>query len=175
VVRPNRILAYSTLWRPNGWGLHSSPLKWFKDQLEYHDYPFLSNIPLWGTSTSCSLSCLTQVISNENQSKGGIETHTRARVATTHAHKTRKSTRHDTAELQLKEVPKSRSQRINCVFAKSRRCRMFNECLVFYSMRLGVPFIAPRELGVVGAPNGRLWLPSVRWRIGQSGAPPDNE
>jgi hypothetical protein len=28
-------------------------------------------------------------------------------------------------------------------------------------MRLGVPFIAPRDLGAVGAPFGRLWLPSV--------------
>jgi hypothetical protein len=28
-------------------------------------------------------------------------------------------------------------------------------------MRQGVPFIAPRDLGNVGAPIGRLWLPSV--------------
>jgi hypothetical protein len=37
-------------------------------------------------------------------------------------------------------------------------------------MRLGVPFIAPRDLGAVGAPFGRLWLPSVRECTGQSGA-----
>jgi hypothetical protein len=42
-------------------------------------------------------------------------------------------------------------------------------------MRLGVPFIALRELGDVGAPFGRLWLPSVRGRAGQSGASPDSE
>jgi hypothetical protein len=42
-------------------------------------------------------------------------------------------------------------------------------------MRLGVPFIAPRELGAVGVPFGRPWLPSVRGRTGQSGAPPDSE
>jgi hypothetical protein len=42
-------------------------------------------------------------------------------------------------------------------------------------MRLGVPFIAPKELGAVGAPFGRLWLPSVCGRTGQSGAPPDSE
>jgi hypothetical protein len=41
---------------------------------------------------------------------------------------------------------------------------------VFYSMRLGVPFIAPRELGAVGAPFGRPWLPSVRGCTGLSGA-----
>jgi hypothetical protein len=41
-------------------------------------------------------------------------------------------------------------------------------------MRLGVPFIAPRQLGVVEDQLGRLSLPSVEWRTGQSGAPHDN-
>jgi hypothetical protein len=40
-------------------------------------------------------------------------------------------------------------------------------------MRLGVPFIAPRQLGAVGDPIGRQFLPSVGWRTGQFGAPPD--
>jgi hypothetical protein len=56
---------------------------------------------------------------------------------------------------------------------KSRRLRMFSECLVCCSMRLGVPFIAPRQLGAVGDPIGRQFLPSVGWRTGQSGAPSD--
>jgi hypothetical protein len=38
-------------------------------------------------------------------------------------------------------------------------------------MRLGVPFIAPRQLGAVGGILGRPKLPSVGWRTGQSGAP----
>ena len=38
------------------------------------------------------------------------------------------------------------------------------------SMRLGVPFIAPRQLGAVESNLGRLILPSVDWRTGQSGA-----
>jgi hypothetical protein len=42
------------------------------------------------------------------------------------------------------------------------------------SMRLGVPFIAPRRLGAVGGQHGRPSLPSVEWCTGQSGAPPDN-
>jgi hypothetical protein len=42
-------------------------------------------------------------------------------------------------------------------------------------MRLGVPFIAPRQLGVIGAPFGRQYLPSIRGLTGQSGAPPDSE
>jgi hypothetical protein len=40
-------------------------------------------------------------------------------------------------------------------------------------MRLGVPFIAPRQLGAVGGILGRQFLPSVVWRTGQSGAPSD--
>jgi hypothetical protein len=40
-------------------------------------------------------------------------------------------------------------------------------------MRLGVPFIAPRQLGAVESIPGRQFLSSVAWRTGQSGAPPD--
>src|SRR6187455_1027858 len=50
---------------------------------------------------------------------------------------------------------------------------MLRECLVSSSMRLGVPFIAPRQLGAVECIPGRQFLPSVAWRTGQSGAPPD--
>jgi hypothetical protein len=42
------------------------------------------------------------------------------------------------------------------------------------SMCLGVPFIAPRQLGAIGDILGRLILPSVGWRTGQSGAPSDS-
>jgi hypothetical protein len=41
-------------------------------------------------------------------------------------------------------------------------------------MRLGVPFIAPRQLGAVGGQQGRPSLPSIEWRTKQSGAPPDS-
>jgi hypothetical protein len=37
-------------------------------------------------------------------------------------------------------------------------------------MRLGVPFIALRQLGAVESNPGRQILPSVAWCIGQSGA-----
>jgi hypothetical protein len=40
-------------------------------------------------------------------------------------------------------------------------------------MRLGVPFIAPRQLEAVESILGRQFLPSVDWRTGQSGAPLD--
>jgi hypothetical protein len=51
---------------------------------------------------------------------------------------------------------------------------MLREGLVLCSMRLGVPFIAPRQLRAVGDQLVRQFLPSVEWCTGQSGAPPDN-
>jgi hypothetical protein len=51
---------------------------------------------------------------------------------------------------------------------------MLSEYLGNSSMRLGVPFIAPRQLGAVGGQQGRPKLPSVGWCTGQSGAPPDS-
>jgi hypothetical protein len=56
---------------------------------------------------------------------------------------------------------------------KSWCLEMIIECLVCSSMRLGVPFIAPRQLGAVGSNLGRQFLPSVGWPTGQSGTPPD--
>jgi hypothetical protein len=68
---------------------------------------------------------------------------------------------------------KSLSQRIKCAKLESWSLRMFLVSLGDSSMRLGIPFIAPRQLGAVGDQQGRLSLPSVGWRTGQSGAPPD--
>jgi hypothetical protein len=51
---------------------------------------------------------------------------------------------------------------------------MLRECLIFCSMRLGVPFIALRQLEAVGDQLGRQILPSVEWWTGQSGAPTDS-
>jgi hypothetical protein len=69
---------------------------------------------------------------------------------------------------------KSLSQRIECARMKSWCLGMIKECLDDSSMRLGVPFIAPRQLGAVGTKQGRQFLPSVGWRTGQSSAPPDS-
>jgi hypothetical protein len=51
---------------------------------------------------------------------------------------------------------------------------MFLVSLVSFSMRLGVPFIALRQLGAIGDQLGRHFLPFVEWCTGQSGAPPDS-
>jgi hypothetical protein len=63
---------------------------------------------------------------------------------------------------------KSLSQRIECARMESWCLGMIKECLCNSSMRLGVPFIAPRQLGAVGGNLGRQILPSVGWRTGQA-------
>jgi hypothetical protein len=65
---------------------------------------------------------------------------------------------------------KSLTQSIKCVETECGSIRLLSECLGDSSMRLGVPFIAPRQLGAVGGQQGRQFLPSVGWRTGQSGA-----
>jgi hypothetical protein len=66
------------------------------------------------------------------------------------------------------------AQRIKCVGVESGCLGMIKECLDDSSMRLGVPFIAPTQLGAVGGILGRPKLPYVGRRTGQSGAPPDS-
>jgi hypothetical protein len=75
-----------------------------------------------------------------------------------------------TTRTELKSLTKS----IECVETECGRLGMLKVCLVVSSMRLGVPYIAPRQLGAVGGNFGRQILPSVGWRTGQSGAPPDS-
>jgi hypothetical protein len=69
---------------------------------------------------------------------------------------------------------KSLTQQSECTGAEFGCLRMISESLGDSSMRLGVPFMAPRQLGAIGGQQGRLSLPSVGWRTGQSGAPLDS-
>jgi hypothetical protein len=69
---------------------------------------------------------------------------------------------------------KSLTQRSKCAGAESGCLRILSECLGYSFMRLGVPFIALRQLGAVGGQLGRPNLPSVGWCTGQSGAPLDS-
>jgi hypothetical protein len=90
-----------------------------------------------------------------------------------HAHKSILELETQHREFATQTELKSLTQRIKCVETESGSLRIFFESLVFCSMRLGVPFIAPRQLEVVGDQHGRLFLPSTEWRTRQSGAPPD--
>jgi hypothetical protein len=69
---------------------------------------------------------------------------------------------------------KSLTQQSECAGVESGCLRILSECLGSSSMRLGVPFIAQRQLGAVGGQLGRPNLSSVGWCTGQSGAPPDS-
>jgi hypothetical protein len=92
----------------------------------------------------------------------------------THANKPRLELETQHKEFATQMELKSLTQSIKCVEAESGGRRMLREGLVLCSMRLGVPFIAPRQLGAVGDQFGRQFLPSVEGGTGQSGAPQDN-
>jgi hypothetical protein len=118
---------------------------------------------------------LTIEITKKAQSKVG--------ESTTHKTQFRSTTTHTKSQLELETQHtesatqmelKSLTQRIKSVESKFGSLRMFCEGLVFSSMRLGVPFIGPRQLGAVGGQLGRPNLPSVGWCTGQSGAPSDS-
>jgi hypothetical protein len=75
-----------------------------------------------------------------------------------------------TTRTELKSLTRS----IKCAETECGRLRMLKVCLGNSSMCLGVPFIAPRQLGAVGGILGRQILPFVGWRTGQPSAPPDS-
>jgi hypothetical protein len=104
----------------------------------------------------------------------GRATHTRLKSQHTHAHKSQLELKTQPTEFTTQMELKSLSQRIKCAKLESWRLRMFLECLGVSSMRLGVPFVAPRQLGAVGGQQGRPKLSSNGWCTGQSGAPPNS-
>jgi hypothetical protein len=69
---------------------------------------------------------------------------------------------------------KSLTQQSECAGAESGCLRILSECLGDSCMRLGVPFIAPTQLGAVEDQHGRLSLPFVEGCTALSGAPPDS-
>jgi hypothetical protein len=103
-----------------------------------------------------------------HKSKGGKQ-HTQI-CSNTHAHKPRIELKMKHNEFTTRTELKSLTQSIKCAETECGRLRMLRVCLGDSSMRLGVPFIAPRQLGAVGGNLGSLILPSVGWRTGQSGA-----
>jgi hypothetical protein len=113
------------------------------------------------------------MITKKHESKGGRATHTQdSKHEHKHAHKPQLELSTQCGEFTTQLELKSLSQRIKCTRMESWCLEMIKECLGYSSMRLGVPFIAPRQLGAVGGNLGRQFLPSIGWRTGQSGAPP---
>jgi hypothetical protein len=115
------------------------------------------------------------MITKKHGSKGGENnTHKTQNNEHNHAHRPQLELKTQREEFSTQMELKSLSQRIECVRMESWCLRMIKECLGISSMRLGVPFIAPRKPGAVGGNLGRPKLPSVGWRTGQSGVPPDS-
>ena len=87
VVRPSPTLAYSTLWRPNGRGLHSTPLKRSKDPLEYHGvllcllYPACEESPQLGASRPYNL-----MFTKKHGSKDGMSNAHKTQNQSTNTH-----------------------------------------------------------------------------------------
>jgi hypothetical protein len=114
------------------------------------------------------------MITKKHGSKGGkSNTHKTQSTSTITHTKPQLDLTTQLEEFSTQMVLKSLSQRIECARMESWCLEMIKECLGTSSMRLGVPFITPRQLGVIGGIPGRQFLPSVGWRTGQSGAPPD--
>jgi hypothetical protein len=96
----------------------------------------------------------TRVREGSNTHKSAaIRTHTGQDLSSNEMHKF-------TTRTELKSQRKS----IECADTECESLRMFKVCLVCSFMCLGVPFIAPRQLGAVVSNLGRQFLPSVGWR-----------
>jgi hypothetical protein len=124
--------------------------------------PFVSNLHILESLalTSC-LKRITVVREGEQHTQDSNPQHT-------HTHKPRLELKTQHREYATQTELKSLTQSIKCVEAESGSPRMFLVSLVFSSMRLGVPFITPRQLGAIGGQFGRPILPSIEWCTGQS-------
>jgi hypothetical protein len=104
VVRPRPMLAYSTLWRPYGRGLQSTPLKWSKDLLEYHGVLLaFSQSRLRGISTTWSLSPLQLKFTKKHRARVGMSNaHKTSRDQSNNTHtRSNKSSQHNSKSSQL--------------------------------------------------------------------------
>ena len=103
VVRPRPTLAYSTLWRPNGRGLQSTPLKRSKDSLEYHGVLLaFSQSRLRGISTTWSLSPLQKMFTENHGAREGMSNAHKTSKDQSNTHtSSNKSSQHNSKSTQL--------------------------------------------------------------------------
>jgi hypothetical protein len=153
--------------------LHSTPFKRSDDQLEYHNFSFLSLSPICEESPQLGASRpYKDDHKRSTEVRQGRATHTRLKSQHNHAHKSQLELKTQPTEFTTQMELKSLSQGIKCAKLESWSLRMFLVSLGVSSMRLGVPFIAPRQLGAVGGQQGRPKLPSVGWCTSDSPVPP---
>jgi hypothetical protein len=127
VVRPSPTLAY-TLWRHNGRGLHSTPLKRSKDPLEYHDvllcllYPACEESPQLEASRPYNL-MFTKKHGNKNGMSNALKTQnqstTRTQV-TTRAHNTTQRVLYSNGALVA--ITKNQMRRIGVLVLRNAWC-----------------------------------------------------
>jgi hypothetical protein len=90
----------STLWRPNGRGLHSTPFKWSNDPLEYHKLEPL-NLTILITMKTIRV-------------REGIETHARAKVtAATRTQVKKRAHKHSAGSSQLNKCSNLKHNDLN--------------------------------------------------------------
>jgi hypothetical protein len=104
VVRPSPTLAYSTLWRPNGRGLHSTPFKRSKDPLEYHGVLLsLYYIPLARNLHNLEPLALTKMFTRKHGSKDGMSNAHKTQNQSNNTHTSHnKSSQHNSKSSLLK-------------------------------------------------------------------------
>jgi hypothetical protein len=102
MVWPSPTLAYSTLWRPNGRGLQSTPLKRSKDPLEYHSvllcllYPACEESPQLGASRPYNL-----MFTKKHGSKAGMSNAHKTQNQSTNTHTSHNSSLQHNPESSL--------------------------------------------------------------------------
>jgi hypothetical protein len=99
---------------------------------------------LRGISTTWSLSPLQRCSQRSTEVRMGGATHTRHKIRATHAHKSQHELSTQLKEFSTQMELQLLSQRIECAELKSWCLGMLRECLVYSSMRLGVPFYSPK-------------------------------
>jgi hypothetical protein len=105
----------------------------------------------------------------------GWATHTRHKSQNTHAHKRRLELKRQHRESSTRIELKSLTQWTECAGTESGCFRMLSECLCNTSMRLGGPFIAPRQPGAIAGQSRKAKVAfcrvvhrTVRCTTGQS-------
>jgi hypothetical protein len=133
------------LWRPNGWGLHSTPFTWSKDQLEYHGFLPYSFSPIYEESTQIGVSRPYNRDHKEGTRVRLGEQHTQdSNTQHNHAHKSQLELETQHTEFATQMELKLLTQWSECAGAESGCFRILKECLVFSSIRIGGPFYSPK-------------------------------
>jgi hypothetical protein len=138
-------LPTSTLWRPNGRGLHSTSFKRSNDQLEYHCVFIFEYSSVCEESPQVGASRPYNIDHKESTRVRLGEQHTQdLNLQHNHTHKPRLELKTQHREFATQTELKSLTQRIKCVDTKSRSLRMFLESLVVLLHAPRGPFYSPK-------------------------------